>query len=51
MPYEAFADPKTIVTYTEDVYFLAKVRAAGGRAGVHTGVKVGHYDINTGMIY
>lgn len=51
MPYEAFSDPKTIVTYTEDVYFLSKVRACGGRIGVHTGVKVGHYDINTGMIY
>jgi hypothetical protein len=50
LPYDEFAKGK-IITYTEDVYFLHKVRLCGGRIGVHTGVKVGHYDTATGMIY
>lgn len=51
MPYGDYYEKNDIVTYTEDVYFLAKVRECGGRIGVHTGVKVGHYDVNTGMIF
>lgn len=51
LPYPEYFDKNTIVTYTEDVYFLHKVRICGGRIGVHTGVKVGHYDVNTGMIF
>ena len=51
LPYPDYSDKNAIVTHTEDVYFLHKVRYCGGRAGVHTGVKVGHYDINTGMIF
>jgi hypothetical protein len=51
LPYPSYYEENTIVTYTEDVYFLYKVRQCGGRIGVHTGIKVGHYDINTGMIF
>lgn len=47
-PYE---DIEHIITFTEDVYFLAKARKCEGKIGVHTGVKVGHFDISTGMIY
>lgn len=47
-PYQSI---EQIVTFTEDVYFLAKARKCGGKIGVHTGVKVGHYDIKSGMIY
>ena len=51
LPYAEYFEKNEYVTYTEDVYFLAKVRKCGGRIGVHTGVKVGHYDVNTGMIF
>jgi hypothetical protein len=40
-----------VVIYTEDVYFAAKLKQAGGRWGVHTGVRVAHYDVKSGMIY
>lgn len=38
-------------THTEDAYFCRKVLQAGGKVGVHTGVRVGHLDVNTGQIY
>lgn len=50
LPYDELGKNQ-LITYTEDVYFLHKVRAVGGRIGVHTGVKVGHYDVKSGMIY
>jgi hypothetical protein len=50
LPYD-FYDKESIITHTEDVYFLHKARQCGGKIGVHTGVKVGHYDTNTGMIF
>ena len=40
-----------VLQYTEDSYFLRKVREAKMRIGVHTGVRVSHYDNKTGMIF
>lgn len=40
-----------ILQHTEDTFFLQKVREAKMRIGVHTGVRVGHYDTKTGMIF
>lgn len=40
-----------IVSHTEDVWFLDKVREQGFRVGVHTGVRVAHFDHRTGVIY
>ncbi len=37
--------------HTEDTYFLKKVREHKFRIGVHTGVRVGHFDAKSGMIY
>lgn len=50
LPYD-FYDKDAIIVHTEDVYFLHKVRQCGGKIGVHTGVKVGHYDVNTELIF
>lgn len=38
-------------THTEDAYFCRKLIEAGGKVGVHTGVRIGHMDIHTGQIY
>lgn len=40
-----------VLQHTEDTYFLKKVREAKLRIGVHTGVRVSHYDNKSGMIY
>lgn len=45
------ADPKSIVMHTEDVWFYNKVRKLGGKIGVHTGVRVAHIDVKSGMIF
>lgn len=37
--------------HTEDAWFCKKVTDMGGRVGVHTGVRVGHYDVESGIIY
>ncbi len=42
---------QNIISYTEDVYFAAKLKKIGGRIGVHTGVRVAHIDVKSGMIY
>lgn len=41
----------SIIQHTEDVYFYGKARAMEAKIGVHTGVRVGHYDGKTGCIY
>lgn len=40
-----------ILIHTEDAYCVKKVKEAGGRVGVATGVRVGHLDVTTGEIY
>ncbi len=37
--------------HTEDAWFCKKVIELGGRVGVHTGVRVGHIDVETGVVY
>lgn len=37
--------------HTEDAYFCRKVKQANGKIGVATSVRVGHLDVNTGVIY
>lgn len=45
-------DTNPIVSvHTEDCYFFERVRDAGMRMGVHTGVRTGHLDVKTGIIY
>lgn len=44
-------DDGSILMHTEDVWFYSKVRALGGKIGVHTGVRVSHINSKTGMIY
>jgi len=36
---------------TEDGFFMKKVREAKMRIGIHTGIRVGHLHIGTGMVY
>lgn len=40
-----------IALYTEDVFFCRKLAAMGGKVAVHSGVRVAHLDIKTGIIY
>lgn len=40
-----------VLQHTEDTYFLRKVKEAKMRIGVHTDVRVGHYDSKSGMIF
>ncbi len=37
--------------HTEDAWMVRKVKDAGGKVGVHTGVRVGHLDVRTGEVY
>lgn len=46
-----YALPESVVTHTEDVWFYGKVREMGKKIGVHTGVRVAHLDVKSGMIY
>lgn len=46
-----YVDPKSIVMHTEDVWFYNKVRKLEGKIGVHTGVRVAHIDVKSGMIF
>lgn len=43
--------PRGVWVYTEDAYFCRAVKDAGGEIGIHTGVRVGHLDTETGTIY
>lgn len=40
-----------VVVHTEDVWFLKKLKEKKKRVGVHTGVRVAHLDVKSGMIY
>ena len=44
-------DKESVNLHTEDYWFYNKVRELEGTIGVHTGVRVGHYDVKTGAIY
>lgn len=46
-----YADPKSIVMHTEDVFFYNQIKKLGGKIGVHTGVRVAHIDVRSGMIF
>lgn len=37
--------------HTEDAWFMKQIKQVNGRIGVHTAVRVAHYDYKTGMIY
>lgn len=43
--------PDVINAHTEDWHFMQKVRKVGGKIGVHTGVRVAHFDGKTGSIF
>lgn len=45
------ANNKSIWNHTEDAWFCRKVKQAGGKIGVHSGVRVAHMDVQTGMVY
>jgi hypothetical protein len=40
-----------VVKHTEDVWFGAELKKVGGTWGVHTGVRVAHIDVKSGMVY
>ena len=50
-PKRAMSGQGPIIRYTEDVYFAAKMKRIGAKIGVHSGVRVAHYDGRTGLIY
>jgi hypothetical protein len=40
-----------VVLHTEDVWFYDQAKNLGAKIGVHTGVRVSHLDVKTGLIY
>lgn len=40
-----------ILLHTEDVWFYNQARKLGAKIGVHTGIRVSHLDVKTGLIY
>lgn len=44
-------DEKTVKAYTQDLYFMERLREAGYRVACDTSVKVGHFDAETGMMW
>lgn len=48
---EKFTLKEGIVAHTEDVWFYGRARKLGATIGVHSGVRVSHYDVKTGCIY
>lgn len=43
--------PEGVRAYTQDLYFFERVRKAGYKVACDTRVKVGHYDVNTGVTW
>lgn len=43
--------PGVLDVHNEDWYFMQKVKKVNGKVGVHSGVRVAHYDITTGSIF
>ena len=48
---EQYINNESIVQHTEDVWFYGKAKKLGARIGVHTGVRVGHFDHRSGLFY
>jgi hypothetical protein len=48
---EGYIDSNSILSHTEDTWFMKKAKALGAKTGVHTGVRVSHLDVRTGNIY
>ena len=46
-----YADPQSIIMHTEDVWFYNRAKELGAKIGVHTGVRVAHFDVKSGAIY
>lgn len=44
-------DPKTVKSYTQDLYFMERLRQLGYRIAVDTRVKVGHFDLELEHIW
>lgn len=44
-------DQGDILVHTEDAYCVKRVKEAGGRVGVATGIRIGHLDVSTGEVY
>ena len=40
-----------ILLHTEDVWFYNRARELNAKIGVHTGIRVSHLDVKTGLIY
>ena len=45
------SDNEGVNLHTEDYWFYNKVKELEGTIGVHTGVRVGHFEVRTGAIY
>lgn len=46
-----YANPESIVMHTEDTWFYGKAKKMGAKIGVHTGVRVAHFDNRSGCLY
>jgi hypothetical protein len=48
---EPYINPGSVIMHTEDVYFYGKARKMEAKIGVHTDVRVAHFDHRSGAIY
>lgn len=48
---ETYINNESVVQHTEDVWFYGKAKKLGAKVGVHTGVRVGHFDHRSGLMY
>ena len=48
---EPFVNRESIICHTEDVWFYGQAKQFGAKIGVHTGVRVAHFDHTSGCIY
>jgi len=48
---EPYASNESVICHTEDTWFYGKAKKLGAKIGVHTGVRVAHFDVKSGMIY
>lgn len=46
-----YTNKDSIVMHTEDVWFYNRVKELDGKIGVHTGVRVAHFDVKRNIIY
>lgn len=48
---DEYTSTEAVICHTEDVWFYGKARKLGAKIGVHSGIRIPHLDVRTGMVY